>query len=304
MLTAKLIKKNINKITALGLAALLLLDMGSAKAFAADQPKATVEIEVQSDISGDTPADAETFVYEIVSSDNNAPMPQDATLNITGSGKASFGKIEYDNVGEYQYTIKQNPGTNANYTYDSSQYNITVAITRSDDGTLTPIMTVASGKERAKRSAVTFVNEYKAPSTETENPSEPSTEPESKPEPKPEPEPEKPSEPTTTPTNETTTTTTTTTTNETTTNNVTTYIPVVPKLVVDTTSPDYVNINTDPVPLATLETLIDEETPLAVMVTPKTGDSFNMILWIALLVGSAALIVAVISRKFLRERKK
>jgi hypothetical protein len=75
-------------------------------------------------------------------------------------------------------------------------------------------------------------------------------------------------------------------------------------LVVDTTSPDYVNINTDPVPLATLTTLIDEETPLAVITAPKTGDTFSMISWLALLAGSAIIIVAVIVRIFLRERKK
>jgi hypothetical protein len=58
------------------------------------------------------------------------------------------------------------------------------------------------------------------------------------------------------------------------------------------------------VPLATLTTLVDEETPLAVITAPKTGDTFNMITWLALLAASAIIIVAVIAKIFLRERKK
>lgn len=279
MLTTKDIKKKINKIKALAFGAVLIFGM-SQTAFAADAQKATVEIEVKNDVSGNIPNEDETFTFEIIPVDNNAPMPQNSEVTIKGNGKASFG-LEYDNIGEYKYIIKEKPGNDANYKYDSKEYNINVAITRNPDGSLTPIMTVIEGADQAKRSSVSFVNDY----TKPDKPNETS----------------KTTDPTPpTPTNTTTTITTTTTT----TNNTTTYVPVVPKLVVDTTSPDYVNINTDPVPLATLETLIDEETPLAVMVSPKTGDGFNMIMWIALLVCSAGVIVAVISRKLLRERKK
>jgi hypothetical protein len=51
MLTAKDIKKKLNKIMALGLAALLLLDISSVKAQAAGSSTVSVGIEVQSELS-------------------------------------------------------------------------------------------------------------------------------------------------------------------------------------------------------------------------------------------------------------
>jgi hypothetical protein len=86
-------------------------------------------------------------------------------------------------------------------------------------------------------------------------------------------------------------------------------IPVYEELVAEPDNPEYVNLAPDPVPLVSLTTLNDEETPKAVLIADEdvplavlTGDTFNMILWIALLAGSAMVIVLIFVSK-LKDRK-
>jgi hypothetical protein len=76
-------------------------------------------------------------------------------------------------------------------------------------------------------------------------------------------------------------------------------LTVIPELVVDATSPEFENINDDPVPLATLTTLIEEEVPLAVM----TGDDFDMVLW-SILLGGSVFVIMFVFVKMLRENKR
>jgi pilin isopeptide linkage protein len=86
-------------------------------------------------------------------------------------------------------------------------------------------------------------------------------------------------------------------------------IPVYEELVAEQSNPEYVNLAPDPVPLVSLTTLNDEETPKAVLIADEdvplavlTGDTFNMILWIALLAVSGIVIVLIFASK-LRNRK-
>jgi hypothetical protein len=87
------------------------------------------------------------------------------------------------------------------------------------------------------------------------------------------------------------------------------YIPVIEELVAETSNPEYVNLAPDPVPLVSLTSLDDEETPKAVLIADDdvplavlTGDGFNLILWIALLAGSAIVIIYIFASK-LKDRK-
>jgi pilin isopeptide linkage protein len=86
-------------------------------------------------------------------------------------------------------------------------------------------------------------------------------------------------------------------------------IPVYEELVADTSNPEYVNLAPDPVPLVSLTSLDDEDTPKAVLIADEdvplavmTGDAFNMILWIALLAVSGIVIVLIFASK-LKARK-
>jgi uncharacterized ion transporter superfamily protein YfcC len=84
---------------------------------------------------------------------------------------------------------------------------------------------------------------------------------------------------------------------------------VIEELVAQNDNPEYVELDPDPVPLVSLTTLNDEETPKAVLISDEdvplavlTGDAFNIILWVALLAVSGVVIVLVFASK-LKDRK-
>jgi hypothetical protein len=84
---------------------------------------------------------------------------------------------------------------------------------------------------------------------------------------------------------------------------------VIEELVAQNDNPEYVELAPDPVPLVSLTTLNDEETPKAVLISDEdvplavlTGDAFNIILWVALLAVSGVVIALVFASK-LKDRK-
>jgi hypothetical protein len=72
----------------------------------------------------------------------------------------------------------------------------------------------------------------------------------------------------------------------------------VPELVQEVNNAqELVNLDPDPVPLVSLTTLDDEDVPRAVLNGPVTGDTFNMVLWIALLACSGMVIILLVAKK-------
>ena len=74
-------------------------------------------IEVEKAIVG-TPTENPHFKF-ILTPINDAPMPGNDELFITGAGKSIFGRITYTVPGTYIYTITETPGNLANWTYDA-----------------------------------------------------------------------------------------------------------------------------------------------------------------------------------------
>jgi hypothetical protein len=64
-------------------------------------------------------------------------------------------------------------------------------------------------------------------------------------------------------------------------------------------APEYEAIEDDPVPMANLTTLIEEDVPLAVI----TGDNFNKVVWSVLFAGSAFVIIFILA-VVLKEKKR
>ena len=76
--------------------------------FAADAVQVQIPVSIQT--SGETPSPEENYTVELQAVDD-APMPSENVLEISGSGKAFFSPIQYTTPGIYYYTITQQSGT-------------------------------------------------------------------------------------------------------------------------------------------------------------------------------------------------
>ncbi|MCI1666393.1 MAG: Cna B-type domain-containing protein [Atopobiaceae bacterium] len=81
-------------------------------------------------LSGRTLNEGE-FGFTLSSSDGT-PMPEVTNVSNGADGSVSFGAIEYEAKGEYDYTISEDQGSIAGVTYDGTTYRVHVSVT--DDG--------------------------------------------------------------------------------------------------------------------------------------------------------------------------
>lgn len=102
-------------------------------------------------------ADTDAFEFELsATSDNNAPMPDPATVTVTEGNKAiDFGKIKYTEPGTYVYKVSEkNAGQIIDgITYSKNVAEITVTVTPDKKGALSAEVKVTSGETE-------FVNTY------------------------------------------------------------------------------------------------------------------------------------------------
>lgn len=160
---------NISKHKLKGFSVMLLLLLLTTallpvSAFAAELPTVTAAITVEKKLTGDTPPSAETFTFTLTPENESNPMPETEPSNkitIKGAGKASFGAITYSEPGNYSYTVKEEVGNVANYTYDKSVYKVTVYVTTDDDGNLTAKVWAFKDGSEAKAANAVFTNSYK-----------------------------------------------------------------------------------------------------------------------------------------------
>ena len=96
-------------------------------------------------------ADTDTFEFELsATSDNNAPMPDPATVTVTEGNKAiDFGKIKYTEPGTYVYKVSEkNAGQIIDgITYSKNVAEITVTVTPDKKGVLSAEVKVTSGEK-------------------------------------------------------------------------------------------------------------------------------------------------------------
>ena len=114
-------------------------------------------------------AGTDAFEFELsATSDNNAPMPDPATVTVTNAdldkGKAAinFGEITYNEPGKYTYEVREkNAGqTIDGITYSDNVAEITVTVTPNAKGELSAAVKVTSGETE-------FVNTYATDSVES-----------------------------------------------------------------------------------------------------------------------------------------
>lgn len=123
---------------------------------------ASIQLEIQLDISGELPSSAESFTFVLETADD-APMPEVNTISITGAGSSRFSSITYTKPETYHYTVRQIAGDAEGYTYDDTVYDLTVQVTTSDTGALKAVCWAYEQGNSQKTDQILFTNQYLPP---------------------------------------------------------------------------------------------------------------------------------------------
>ena len=155
-------KRTMHRIM-LEVALLLLLLPLQARAAAY---KTTAELPVEVRCAG--AATAERFTITLTAEDG-APAPEKDTVQIQGSGTASFTGLSYTAPGDYRYTVRQRAGSTPHTTYDATVYTVTVRVTNQPGGGLGAEIW-ATGGSGDKTGLLLFQNRYDPPAAPTAAP--------------------------------------------------------------------------------------------------------------------------------------
>ena len=122
-------------------------------------------------LTGDTPTTAGEFKFELTAVSTTAnvtevPMPTGTNLNkkevsVNGAGEVEFGQIEFATVGKYVYKVVEVNTNLANYTYDQTEYTVTVDVTTDADNKLVSTYEIKRGTEVVGN--LEFINKYETP---------------------------------------------------------------------------------------------------------------------------------------------
>ena len=126
---------------------------------------------VKKTLTGDTPTNAGEFKFELTAVSTTAnvaevPMPAGSNadkkeVSVNGAGEVEFGKIKYEAVGKYVYKVVEVNTNLANYTYDQTEYTVTVDVTTDADNKLVSTYEIKKGTEVVGN--LEFTNKYETP---------------------------------------------------------------------------------------------------------------------------------------------
>ena len=121
---------------------------------------------VQKRITGDVPANADTFTFCLTAQDPAFPMPEGSsgsvkTMSVQGAGSVEFGNITFSAPGVYAYTISEKNTGVEGYTYDNTVFTVTYVVTL-EENELKVQRTIADASSDDVAEVV-FTNNYKTP---------------------------------------------------------------------------------------------------------------------------------------------
>lgn len=126
---------------------------------------------VKKTLTGDTPTNAGEFKFELTAVSTTAnvaevPMPAGSNadkkeVSVNGAGEVEFGQIQYEAVGKYIYKVVEVNTNLANYTYDQTEYTVTVDVTTDADNKLVSTYEIKKGTEVVGN--LEFTNKYETP---------------------------------------------------------------------------------------------------------------------------------------------
>lgn len=143
------------------LLALLCLLCSGVTAFAAEAA-AVVKLPVSLTLSGSVPATQETYSFVLEAVDD-APLPEETTVTITGEGETEFPAISYSEPGVYCYTVSETAGTAERAHYDSTVYYVKVTVLNAQDGGLEAVaVAYTDAAMSGEKTDIRFENTYDA----------------------------------------------------------------------------------------------------------------------------------------------
>ena len=108
---------------------------------------------------------ADSFTFKLAAVTAGAPMPATDTATATKDATlASFGEIEYEKAGTYEYTITEVNGGVDGVTYDTTAHKVKVTVTKKNDATNALTAEVTYDGEKS----LTVTNTFKAAEAELE----------------------------------------------------------------------------------------------------------------------------------------
>ncbi len=117
------------------------------------------DLEVSKQYTGQTRPSDKSFNFTLAAVTDGAPMPENATVTVTGEGKAAFGEIRYTKAGVYEYTLTEDDldDDKTGYGKDSTVYTYTVTVTDESGKLKAQGVLTKDGKEA---DAAVFINNY------------------------------------------------------------------------------------------------------------------------------------------------
>lgn len=142
----------------------LALGMVPTAALAAQTQTAVIPVEIT--LEGPAQERGETFTVELEAKETGYPMPAGSQgkvccMTLQGASSGSI-RIPCEELGVFEYTIRQRPGTDPDCTYDARQYTLRVFVTADETGEkiVTAVLRDPGGE---KTDQVRFHNRYAAP---------------------------------------------------------------------------------------------------------------------------------------------
>lgn len=161
-------KKNMFRVIRMVVVAMLCTFMLAQPVLAAGFASVSIPVEVKA--TGNKPSVPEKYHIQVKAESENAPLPPEDSaagkhwMTITGPGKRNID-IDFDGLGIYKYSVRQEKGTNRNCTYDDRVYFVTVYVLNDEEnGGVEVIYNIYLGDEDGKKvDDIIFENKYRYP---------------------------------------------------------------------------------------------------------------------------------------------
>ena len=170
--------------TTLGAALCALVLLGSSVALAASSTAGSADRSVQVSIPfnvefvGEKAAVPSGVSVELsAAKGSDAPLPEETSVAVDGSGRYAFDAVEYGRPGEYRYAVRQLVSGDAadagGFTFDAVEYEVRVLVTNAQDGDgLEATVTVYEEPKPTKVDEIIFTNQFPEPPEPTPRPDE------------------------------------------------------------------------------------------------------------------------------------
>ena len=122
---------------------------------------------VSKDLTGDVRPSEKTFTFVLAADRENPEGAQLGTTqtSVTGEGRNSFGAIQFTKAGTYRFNITETDSNENGYTYDTSQWTLTVVVEDKDSQLTVTSHTYSKVTGTVNQTEAAFENNYQVTET-------------------------------------------------------------------------------------------------------------------------------------------